>query len=919
MSTTTASPDRVIPDEPLRRDVRMLGEELGRMLRHHAGEAAFALIEQVRALTKARRAGDAGAEARLRELFASLSLEQLALVIRAMSGFFDLANLAEDRHRVRVLRARERALHPAPRSESIGAAVRSWHEQGLDRAAATERLGRLCVDLVITAHPTEAKRRTVRKTLRRLRSDLIALDRAELLPRERDRVIARIRAKIACLWDTDTLRPNHPGVLEEVRRNLFVARALWDVAPELYRSLRQAIDEVYGDEEGPAVEPDFLRFGSWIGGDRDGNPYVTAEVTRETLAMLRRAAVDAHLRDCRRLVAVLTVSDRRCPVGEELKAALDAATARWPELAERIARYNPQEVYRNWLGAIRFRLERTGAHAPGADPEEGAYRDAAALVRDLRIIDRSLRAQRHEAVADGALRDWIDRARIFGFHLARLDMREDSARLHQVVAELTAAIGVAPDYAARDEAGRQAALLAPFGPEAAGGLDRATLTGDTRETLSLFELLDRTCAHGGADALGMFIVSMTHAPSDALTVRWLARLAAAASGDEFPATLPVVPLFETVDDLGRAHQVLGDLLECPAYRAHVEACGGTQCCMIGYSDSAKRGGVLPATWRLFTAQQRLTEVARGHGIRVVFFHGRGGSLGRGGGPAARGILSLPPGTIDGAIRITEQGEVLSARYDDPEIALRHLEQVTWATMLVSARGPESAAVAWTDLMERASDAAQSAYHALLATPGFIAYFTGATPIDTIESMPIGSRPSRRRGGERRLEDLRAIPFTFAWAQNRHFLNAFYGFGAGLEAATGGDWSHARDMFAEWPFFRALIENVALALARCDMDIAAAYAAIVPDREAGQRIIAMVTEEHARSCAAVRAITGRAELLGDVPWLARSIDVRNPYVDAINFAQIDLVRRRAEGDDREAIDLLLRETVQGIAAGLRATG
>ena len=923
--------ERSSGDKPLRRDVRMLGMELGTVLRRYGDEGLFETIELIRRLAKARRAGDADADRRLHETIRSLSPRRLADVVRALSCFFDLSNLAEDRHRVRVLRHRERELHPAPQSNSIGAAVNALRERGLSADEVQALLDRTAIELVFTAHPTEAKRRTVRNALRRLRRDLIDLDRRDLVPRERRRLVRRIQTDLASLWETDPIRPRRPTVIEEVRRGRYVAEELWDVVPAIYRTFRLALQRAYpGHDLRPGT---FLRFGSWIGGDRDGNPYVTTDVTARTLAMFHEAAVEKHIGECRRLTTILSISDKRHRMSDALVDALADARRRWPEVEGRIEPISPHEVYRQWLRVIRFRLERTHRVTLDGPTPEAAYREPDELRRDIELIAESLRANDHHDLADGEVREWIDRVRVFGFHLAALDVREDSRRLHEAVAQLAQHMEIESDYERLDEAGRQALLSGSIAPDAAARLDDAQLSEEARETLGLFDLLHRAAKTYGRSALGMLVVSMTHRPSDVLPMLWLSRLAAVRTGGgtgggsggggegERAITLPIVPLFETIDDLDRAGDVLEELLDSEPYAEHLAASGGTQVCMIGYSDSTKDGGYLAANWRQYQGQRRLAETAERRGVDLMLFHGRGGSLGRGGGPAARSILSLPPATVRGRIRITEQGEVLAERYDDPAIAYRHLEQVTWATMLVSATEPQPADPAAQRLIEEAAQRSMRAYRALIEDPAFVEYFSEATPIDAIETLPIGSRPSRR-GGQRSLGDLRAIPYTFAWTQNRHMITAFFGLGAGLGPAAEEDPELLRRMYADWPFFRGVIDNAELALAKCDIGIAREYAALMEDRGAADRIWSMIESEYQRARRVVLAITGRDELLAGTPWLKRSIEVRNPYVDPLNLIQMELMRRSRdvpEEADAEPLDELLRLTIQGIAAGMRTTG
>jgi len=901
--TSTDSPQ----DFPLRRDVRMLGYELGKVLKTHGSPGLYELVEEVRALAKARREGDREADQLLQKRIASLTETEMGELMRALACFFDLANLAEDRHRVRVLREREQQLWPAPRDQSLGAAITRLAQSGISAQQMQAMLDQLDIDLVFTAHPTEAKRRTTRLTLRRLRADVLQLDRTDLLHRERDELVRRIRSDLDCLWETDTLRPSKPSVLEEVDRSLFVIDSLWEMVPKLYYSTRRALELAY-PKDTPTL-PLFVRFGSWIGGDRDGNPFVTPAVTRETLGRLRRAIIAKHIEQCRLLARILSISDKHHPVGGPVRAIIDNALNRWPELAGAIDQVNAHETYRRALRVIRMRLIAAGETDPLSGSDGLAYRNAAELSADLDTISRSLRDNGHNELADGALQGWRDRVTVFGLHFARLDIREDSRQLHSAIAEVLSKLEPSIDYTNLDEPAKQALLTGAI-PKGAGTLDIPSLTEPTRNTVDLFVLLEQAAEHLGTEALGALIISMTHQPSDVLAMSWLGRFAAARVGNDSPsALLPIAPLFETIDDLAHAEKTLDTLLKNTAYRAHVDATGGRQMCMVGYSDSCKDGGYLASNWGLYDAQRRLAATAGKHGIGLVLFHGRGGALGRGGGPAARGVLSLPPEAVGYKVRITEQGEVLSERYDDPEVAFRHVEQVAWATLLVSAESSDTIDPKWMQALSSASQESTACYRSLRDDRAFLAYFDRATPINTIETLPIGSRPSRRRGA-RELKDLRAIPYTFAWTQNRHLLTGWYGLGSGLATI---DPAMQRAMFQGFPMFRGMIHNAELALTKCDMQIARHYAELVGDDQA-LRLFKIIEAEYERTRSAILYITGKEDLLSGIEWLQRSVKVRNPYLDPLNLIQIELMRRGADphGD-------LLRQSVQAIAAGLRNTG
>jgi len=1001
--TEYASRHLVAGDRPLRRDIRLLGWQLRRLVREHGGAAVWDVIHQLRDLAEARRlaqrepdhgGGEAETDA-IAAILARLSVEDLTLVTRAMGMFFDLANLAEDRHRVRVLRRREAR---RSRRETIEEAAEAMTRRTTGRGQLLDLLRRLDVEPVLTAHPTEAKRRSVRRALRRLRRDLYLLDRPDLMPDQRRRRLERMQRDLATLWYTEPVSPRKPTVLEELGRTLFAVRTLWRVGPRVMQSMREAFGQTFdealngaqteqADRDRPGEsgrdQPPWdgrgpLRFGSWIGGDRDGNPFVTADVTRQTLAELRRTAVAMHRRQCRETRERLTVAADRCELSPRLKHAIDDARQRWPDVQPLLEPLNEPEWIVQWLTIIDYRLRHSAAlpdvrgaadarsdadpdpnanadgYGRGHDADPPGYTGAADLAADLKLIDRSLREAGHDELTGGALRRWLDRIDIFGLHLLRLDIRVNSASLRRTVAALLARArppaDPAPDYLALDEPARRDALhnvapqtVAPYldppdPADPAPGDD--AFDAEAVDLLDLLRALHRLTRAGGGEAVGQFIVSMTHEASDVLAVVWLLEAVAAREGG--PAmTMPAVPLFETIDDLERAPATADALLADRRCRDHVRRGGERMACMLGYSDSAKDGGYLASNWALYRCQERLAAAGARHGVEVALFHGRGGALGRGGGPAARAILSLPPDSVRGRLRLTEQGEVIADRYDDPAIAHRHLEQLFWATLIVSAPTPnapnaEPDADADADALsgapeppaptdadrrfaDRLAGRSLEAYRELIASPGFEAYLRQCTTLPWVETLPIGSRPSRRTGAAR-LEDLRAIPFTFAWNQVRMPINAVFGLGAALDGLDPADRDRAADCYRRWPWFRAVIDNAELALARCDLSITRLYAELGEDPDAALAIWSKLRDEYRRARDAVLRIKGERRINDAVPWLQRTIRVRNPYVDTLNLIQIELLRRARDADPPDArLESALRLTLQSIAAGLRNTG
>jgi phosphoenolpyruvate carboxylase len=906
--------------EKLGGEIHFLGHLLGEVIKDQSGPVLYDLEEEIRLGSRARREGRPGAERALRSRIRAMSDAEARTVVRAFTIYFDLVNLAEDRERVRVLRERERARAPEPRSESMEEAVLLMRRAGLDAVRSQELLDLLTISLVFTAHPTEAKRRTVRTKVRLLRQALVRLDDAGLLPRERERISTDMRSLLTELWQTDLIRPRRPSVLEEVEVGLYFAATLWEVTPSIYAELKRALDKVY---PGTVFRlPPFLGFGSWIGGDRDGNPHVSAEVTSQTLLRMRGAALEWHLAQCGRLFEELSTSEREAAVSGELRQALERRVKEYSSLEPLLEPLSPHEIYRRWLRTMEWRLRRTRDGESLERLPAGAYHGGAELTQDLLLVRDSLRQNKGSRIVEGGLETWLWQTQVFGLHFARLDIRQESSRNERVVAELVRLLGMAPDYSALGEEEKCALLARPVDGSAL--LRRPDLGDEAREALAVCSVLARAARSLGAEALGGNIISMTHQVSDVLAVLWLLGL---MDQDRGGLSMDIVPLFETIDDLERAPQIVAAMLDSPAYRAHLERRGLTQVVMIGYSDSTKDGGYLAACWALYKAQSVLSRVAQERRVRLVFFHGRGGSLGRGGGPAARSILALPPESLGAGLRMTEQGEVLADRYDDPRIAGRHLEQVIWATVASAVQPLSPPRAEWLEAMDELARDALSAYRRLIEEPGFLVYFEQATPIAEIESLPIASRPAYRRT-ERTLATMRAIPWVFAWTQNRCMIPAWYGIGSAVRdfvkrrpdgAAVLGA------MYEGWQFFRATLDNAVLALAKSDLAIGRMYADLVEDADIRERVWGLISSEFEASRDALLAVNGQPQLLGETPWLQQSIRVRNPNTDPLNLVQLEWMRRKREaerrGDEARMAECreLLRLTIEGVATGMRTTG
>ena len=898
--------------------IHLLGEALGEVLRAQESVALFETEEHIRGLAKARRAGEMDAAVRLPLAVADLPVDAARATASAFAVYFDLINLAEEVHRIQALRARERAQHPAPIGESIGDAIARLQARGVTAERMAKLLRELRIELVLTAHPTEAKRRTVLSKLQRISDLLRHLQAAELLPRERTELLAGLQAEITALWLTDRARTTRPAVTDEVRTGLyFVDEVFWDLVPRIAADLEAAVARHY---PGLHPSPAWLRVASWIGGDRDGNPSVVTELTAETLRLHRGLAVERHRRSVQDLARRLSVSGRRCPPPDELTAWLDARRplpARAAYLEQRYA----DEPYRLALSLLAADLEVASGEDMTArllDETPHAARITAAEVRKVvGLVAQGIPS----ALAGDRVRATERQVETFGLHAARLDIREDSGRLAATLGDILARLALDAGFVERDEPGRAAVLLRLLAEDAPKASEISALALDElpAETWRLFRLLARVQTIYGRASLGPFIISMTRGPADLLTVLLLARWAGGAAG------MQIVPLFETLDDLDAAPRTLEALFALPVYRAHLDSCEGEQMVMIGYSDSNKDGGYLAANWALYRAQESIARVCREHAVGLTLFHGRGGTVARGGGPAGRAIRAQPPGTVEGRFRVTEQGETIASRYADPALAHRHVEQIVSAVLLASADDESTAAPldpSWRAALDLMAGAARETYHDLVErTPGFLEYWRAATPIEELSRLRLGSRPAVRRAGGLTRSAVRAIPWVFSWMQSRFNLPGWYGLGTALGRVDAG---RLREMYAGWPFFRAILDNAEMSLLKADMGIAALYSELVPSRPLATAVVTRIGSEVVRTREAILRATDHAELMDGDPVIQRSVHLRNPYVDPLNYLQVEMLRRlRAladqDGDDAARYREIIVVTINGIAAGLRNTG
>lgn len=958
-SKAPPGPDK---DQALRDDIRRLGDLLGQTLQRLGGKGLFATEEKVRSLCKQLRERRTPAiERKLKALLHGLSLEAATGVIRAFAIYFQLVNIAEQHHRIR--RRRHYLLHTPeqPQRGSLDQTLRELTGRGIHASDLQRVVDRLDIIPVMTAHPTEAARRTLLEKQQRITALLTRFDSTRLAAAERTELQEQLAGEIESIWQTDEVRHAQPTVLDEVNNTLFYFDAtLFDAVPALLTVFdRNLAAHFPGVKRAAGHMP--LRFGSWVGGDRDGNPNVTPEVTWQALLLQQKFVLRKYLQAVAGLSRQFSASSRYAPADAALLGSIAADAAALPDVAARVTRRNPLEPYRQKLSFVYTRLDHalkrnqalekalhktaTLRDAPALQsirPEalltEGhAYREGRELYADLGLIETALLASGAQHAA-GKVTTLMQQVATFDLHLATLDLRQHSNRHQTALTEITQHLGLPVDYGTMEEAERLEWLtteLAARRPLV--GLEDH-FSAATLETLNVFRVMRRALDEIGPRALRTYIISMTRQASDLLAVLVLAKQAGLAAcpdparAELCIARIAVAPLFETIDDLRRAPAVMEVLFTHRHYRALLALQDNVQEVMIGYSDSSKDGGILTSGWELYKAQMRLCEVAERHGIELRLFHGRGGTIGRGGGPSHEAILAQPSGTLQGRIKVTEQGEVISSKYNLPELALRSLELKMSA--VVAASLPAKAAKKtrlqrWENAMETLSDTAFRAYRALAHdNPDFFTYFMQATPVEELQHMHIGSRPAKRASGGGSIDDLRAIPWVFGWTQSRHLLPGWLAVGSALESFVAANPQQhlalLREMYAEWPFFRSTLANIEMTLAKVDFQIVRQYAARTPDATLGKRMCKLLEEEFLRTCTLVLQITGEKELLDNAPVLQRSIALRNPYVDPMSYLQVELLARRRQagkraGTDEDRLLHAILLTINGISAGMRNTG
>lgn len=934
-------PQLAAVDRGLRADIRRLGVELGRSLLRQEGQELYDLVEQIRALTRQAAEGarddqeadpdhvaphdeDLTARTELAELLAGIDTEVAIRLVRAFTAYFHLATVAEQSHRVELLRAPDES-------------GRGWFASTVDRVASSglrpeeiaDTLARMQVRPVVTAHPTEASRRSILSKLAAI-AELVEQRRdVRISSTDRSRIDRRTAELVDLLWQTDELRVERPRVVDEASSALFyVEQTVREVLPGLLDDVAAELMRL-GVELPSTMAP--VRFGSWVGGDRDGNPFVTPEVTDAVLVSMHERGIGLIEQVLLRLGQRLSPSSRIRPASGELLASLAADRAVMPEIWRRLAHLNAQEPYRlkvsyclERLRATRTRIQQGRDHTDGVD-----YHDASGLLEDLRLIRDSLAANGGELIAAGVVDRTMRVVSAAGFHLAVLDVRDHANMFHNLVREL---VEVNEDTYPTEPRERRDMLAAELSQRRPLSSVTTRVGPDATRTAQMFTGLRRALDRYGDEVVDTCIVSMTRGSDDVLAAVVGARESGLVDVEAGVARLSFVPLLETVDELHAAGPILDDLLSVPAYRRIVSLRGEVQEVMLGYSDSNKDGGIVTSRWSIHTAIRSLRDVAKVHGVRLRLFHGRGGSVGRGGGPAHQAILALPYGAVQGAVKLTEQGEVISDKYLLPGLARANLELLLASTaeaalLHTESRHDPSTVVGYDDVMEVVSKASRTAYRDLVDDPSLVDYFLGSTPVDELGALNIGSRPSRRSTTGSGLDGLRAIPWVFGWTQSRQIIPGWFGVGSGLQAAReAGHGDQLEEMAREWWFLRTLVSNIEMTLAKTDLRIAANYVnRLVP---AGHRhLYDIIRAEYERSVTEITRLTGQGELLGEHPVLSRTLQVRDLYLEPLHALQVELLARSREGGQQlqgrqtggTTNDRALLLTINGIAAGLRNTG
>jgi phosphoenolpyruvate carboxylase len=926
LAELTAQSDDPIKDNALRRDVRSLGVMLGQVLVEQAGQGLFDEVEHLRTLLiqhrkQVRRSRSANAKlmGQAQNLISKMDLAKAYKVTKAFAIYFELTNLAETNHRKRRRRAGKLSQHVPPAGSFRGTLSR-LKQTGFSAEEVLAALGQICVTPVLTAHPTEIARQTVLFKRRRIAEELERLDRLPLTGAEAKDCEENIRAEVTSLWQTDEVRPAKPTVNDEIEMGLrYFGLSLFESLPKIYDEVVESFRDIYGIAPNEADVPNLVNFGSWIGGDRDGNPLVTPDCIRNALELARKAILAEYIAEIESLSERLSSSLRLVGSSQEMLSRLAQYEREMPDVDIRWGKHNPTESYRRFLSYVLHRL-RQPLGGPGT---AAGYPSASDFEDDLLLIRESLWSHQGQRLARSLVDPLLRKVRTFGFHLHALDIRQHAQVHARAAAELAANGNEDRQSSIQQSSAEQSSSLK-------SSSRRQAQSSDTQELLDTFQKIAELKRIYPPQAIRNYIISGAASEEDVLTVVRLAqRCGVQVAGSAHDPGLMPVPLFESIDSLRSAAGVMRRLWKHPEYRPLADSWAGWQEVMLGYSDSNKDGGMFTSTWELYKAHRELHRAAQECGIKLRLFHGRGGTVGRGGGPTHAAILAQPQGFFSGQIRITEQGEVLNWKYSDPVLAEWNLELMIAASLEALTRPGRNAAThsdkdeaRWEQAMEEMSAEAYRAYRSEIAeSPDVLEYFEQATPVNELDVARIGSRPSRRTKS-RRLETLRAIPWVFGWMQSRHAVPAWFGVGHALEQFAKRGSGHEqllRQMNREFAMFSDLIRNVELGMAKADMEIAHLYSGLVRKAGVRKRVFAMLEEEFLRSRRMILRVASQRELLGQNRVLARSIRLRNPYVDPMSLVQVDLLRRKQRSADAAELEYPLGATINGIAAGLHNTG
>ncbi len=910
--------------KPLRDEVRFLGECLGRVLIDQEGQKFFDLVEWVRKTAITLRREPSGTlEAELLKKIRSLSLQEVIKLIRAFTVYFQLVNLAEEKHRIRRKRYYESLSNATPQKGSVEDIAQRMKAAGWSAGKTKKVLSQIAIELVLTAHPTEAQRRSILEKLFVINRYLLERELRNLTPRERDEIDAKIIREIALLWQTDELRRRRQTPLDEVDNVLFyLDTTIFDSLPGILLRFEKELEKLY--KKKIRMEP-ILRFGSWVGGDRDGNPHVTAKVTYEALRRMREAILRKYIEYLERLIKQMSQSVELAGATQELVESIERDTGLLPRFAEAMKEKSQKEIYRKKLSFIQRKLINTlrlnalpEARQTAPDETiEAAYPSTEEFMKDLKIVRESLAQHKGSALAEAEIRPLQLALELFGFRFTKLDIRENRELIEKAVSEIAEAQGwVSGAFFLLSEEEKCKYLHKWIG-SAPHTLKRDLLSKETEEILATFETIRRANEEIDPAAINTYILSMTRAPSDILMLLWLAH-------ETGTPQLHLVPLFETIHDLEHAPRVMEALYRDPVYSKHLGSLGKNQEIMLGYSDSNKDGGFLTSNWSLYKSQKELTQTSHRYKIKQKLFHGRGGTIGRGGGPANQAILAQPAGTVEGRIKITEQGEVISSKYSNPYIAERNLELVVSAVIYASwfHHKPPREEKKWSKVMEELSQESYRAYRSLIyEDPDFVYYFKHATPIQEVSNLNIGSRPARRKETEK-IEELRAIPWVFSWMQSRVTLPSWYGFGKATKQFLEKPvpLSTLQEIYNQWPFFQTVVDLMQMSVLKADIQIARLYSSLVPDQKIREKFFSAIENEFNLTEKSILDITEQKEVLERSYPLLNSIRLRNPYVDPISYSQVILLDRlRNSKKDEDALRYAVLLTINGVSQGLRNTG